>query len=137
MKARKAHKVPLSDQAVALLRGLYRDGDGDGYLFIGSRPGAAINAKALYRTLARVGEAVTVHGFRASFSTWAAEQTNFATEVREQSLAHVIDDKTERAYQRGELLRKRAQLMAAWAKYVTSAPVQRRGRDNVVAIGRK
>jgi integrase len=135
MKAGAEHKVPLSDQAVALLRNLYRDGDGDGYLFIGSRPGAAINAKALYRALARMGVAVTVHGFRASFSTWAAEQTNFPREVAEQSLAHTISDKVERAYKRTTLFDKRRQLMAAWAKYVGSAPVQRRARDNVVAIG--
>jgi integrase len=136
MKSRKEHKVPLSDTAVALLRNLHRDGDGDGYLFIGSRPGAAINAKALTRVLARMGEAVTVHGFRAAFSTWCADQTNFAHEVREQSLAHVISNKVERSYQRGGLLRKRAQLMAAWARYCTSptAPKQKPG-SNVVGIG--
>jgi len=141
MKAGREHKVPLSDQAIALLRGLYRDGgDSDGFLFIGSRPGAAINAKALYRALARVGDPVTVHGFRSSFSTWAAEQTNVPREVGEQALAHTISDKVERAYKRTTLFDKRRQLMAAWAKYVTSAPVQRRTpqqrtRDNVVPIG--
>jgi integrase len=135
MKAGKAHKVPLSDQPVALLRALYRDGHGDGFLFIGSRPGAALNAKALHRLLARMGEAVTVHGFRSSFRTWAAEQTNFPREVGEQALAHIISDKVEAAYKRTTLFDKRRQLMAAWAKYVTTPPVQRRARDNVVAIG--
>jgi len=135
MKAGKEHKVPLSDAAVALLRGLYRDSDGDGFLFVGLRAGASINAKALHRLLARMQVAVTVHGFRASFRTWAAEQTSFAREVGEQALAHTISDKTERAYKRTSLFDKRRQLMTAWAKYVSSAPVQRRARDNVVAIG--
>jgi integrase len=136
MKAGKAHKVPLSDAAVDLLRKLYRDGDGDGYLFIGSRSGSALNAKALYRLLARMHVDATVHGFRSSFRTWAAEQTNFPREVGEQALAHTISDKTERAYKRTTLFDKRRQLMAAWAKYITIAPVQRQARDNVVPIGR-
>src|SRR5262249_48622219 len=55
MKAAKEHCVPLSDAAVALLRALPRDGDsdGDGFVFIGARAGAAISAKALTRVLAR------------------------------------------------------------------------------------
>jgi integrase len=138
MKGGVAHKVPLSDQALALLRSLYRDGDGDGYLFIGSRPGQSINAKALHRLLARMQVAVTVHGFRSSFRTFAAEQTNFPREVGEQSLAHTISDKTERAYKRTTLFDKRRQLMTAWAKFcMTPPPVQRRARDNVIAIGER
>src|SRR6516165_7058669 len=86
----------------------------------GLRAGASINAKALHRLLARMQVAVTVHGFRASFRTWAAEQT-IAREVGEQALAHTISDKTERAYKRTSLFDKRRQLMTAWAKYVSSA----------------
>jgi integrase len=135
MKAGKEHKVPLCDAAVALLRGLYRDSDGDGFLFIGSRPGTALNAKGLHRLLARMGVAVTVHGFRSSFRTWAAEQTNFPREVAEQALAHTISDKTERAYKRTTLFDKRRQLMSAWCKFCMTPSVQRRARDNVVPIG--
>jgi integrase len=135
MKAGREHKVPLSDQAVSLLRGLYRDGDGDGFLFIGSRAGQSINAKALHRLLGRMGVNATVHGFRAGFSTWAAEQTNFAREVGEQALAHTIPVAQERAYKRTTLFDKRRRLMTTWARYVSSAPVQRRARDNVVSIG--
>jgi integrase len=135
MKAGKEHKVPLSDQAVRLIHDLYRDGDGDGYLFVGSRPGQSINAKALHRLLGRMGVNATVHGFRASFRTWAAEQTSYAREIAEASLAHVVPDKVERAYKRTTLFDKRRQLMAAWAKFISTAPVQRRARDNIVAIG--
>jgi integrase len=136
MKAGKEHKVPLSDAVVALLRGLYRDGDGDGFLFVGARPGAALNAKALPRLLARMGVAVTVHGFRSSFRTWAAEQTNFAREVGEQALAHTIKEAVERAYKRTTLLDKRRLLMAAWSRYCTNPLMPKRERgSNVAAIG--
>jgi integrase len=135
MKAGKAHKVPLSPQCIDLLKALPREA-GNPHVFIGARSGAALNAKGLHRLLGRMGVDATVHGFRASFSTWAAEQTNFPREVAEQSLAHTISDKVERAYKRTTLFDKRRQLMAAWAKYVTTAPVQRHARDNVVPIGR-
>jgi integrase len=134
MKAGKEHKVPLSDQAVALLRDLPRE-DGNAFLFIGSQPGQSINGKALHRLLGRMGVNATVHGFRSSFRTWAAEQTNFPREVGEQSLAHTISDKVERAYKRTTLFDKRRQLMTAWVKFCMTLPVQRRARDNVVPIG--
>jgi integrase len=66
--------------------------------------------------LRRMGrDGLTVHGFRSTFSDWCAEQTNFPSEVREMALAHVVGDKVEAAYRRGDLFEKRRQLMAAWA----------------------
>jgi len=58
-----------------------------------------------------------VHGFRSTFSDWTVEKTNAQTEVREMALAHVVDDKTEAAYRRGDLFEKRQQLADAWARY--------------------
>jgi hypothetical protein len=75
-----------------------------------------------------------VHCFRSSFRTWVAEQTNFAREVAEKSLAHTIPDAVERTYQRGGLLRKRAQLMTAWARYCTSPPAPKRERGSNVVL---
>ena len=66
-------------------------------------------------------EAATVHGFRSSFRDWAAECTNFTNEVCEVALAHVIENKAEAAYRRGDLSDKRRKLMEAWAAYC-SAP---------------
>lgn len=57
----------------------------------------------------------TVHGFRSSFRDWGAEQTTFPRELLEKALAHTIRDKAEAAYQRGDLLEKRRELMQAWA----------------------
>ena len=66
--------------------------------------------------LRRIGrEDLTVHGFRSTFRDWAAEQTNFPREVAEAALAHVIADRTEAAYRRGDLFEKRGSLMTAWA----------------------
>jgi integrase len=59
----------------------------------------------------------TAHGFRSTFRDWAAECTNFAREVAEMALAHVIPDAVEAAYRRGDLFEKRGKLMAAWAAY--------------------
>ena len=60
---------------------------------------------------------LTVHGFRSSFRDWAGECTSHPREVIETALAHVIADKTEAAYRRGDALQKRRQLMAGWCNY--------------------
>jgi integrase len=62
-------------------------------------------------------ENATVHGFRSSFRDWAAECTNFPNEVCEAALAHVIENKAEAAYRRGDLFEKRRKLMEAWGNY--------------------
>jgi integrase len=59
----------------------------------------------------------TPHGFRSTFADWAADNTAYPQEVREQALAHAIPSKVEAAYRRGSLLEKRRRLMAAWAEY--------------------
>ena len=57
------------------------------------------------------------HGFRSSFRDWCAEQANFPRELAESALAHVLKDKVEAAYQRGDMLEKRRRLMQSWADY--------------------
>jgi integrase len=63
---------------------------------------------------------LTVHGFRSSFSDWAAERTNFPSEVREMALAHAVGDKVEAAYRRIDLFEKRRALAEAWARHCTT-----------------
>jgi integrase len=117
MKAGKEHRIPLSSRAVELLEDLYRE-DGNEFVFIGSRSGAGLSNVAVATALRRMGRGnITVHGFRSSFRDWAAERTNFPNHVVEMALAHVVGDKVEAAYRRGDLFAKRAQLMSAWAKY--------------------
>jgi integrase len=74
--------------------------------------------KYLQQDMGRSG--LTVHGFRSTFRDWAAECTNFPREIAEAALAHVLRDKTEAAYQRGDMLERRRMLMEAWAKFCTA-----------------
>jgi len=76
---------------------------------------------------------ITVHGFRSTFRDWAAERTNYPNHVVEIALAHVIGDKVEAAYRRGDLFEKRQRLMAEWAKYCSTGKTHT--ADNIVAIG--
>ena len=76
---------------------------------------------------------LTVHGFRATFKTWASELTSSHNEIVEASLAHTIGGKVEQAYRRGDLFEKRRRLMQQWAAFCLSAPAQER-RGNVTPL---
>lgn len=82
--------------------------------------------------LRRMKADVTVHGFRSSFRDWAAECTGYTHEVCEMALAHVIGNKVEAAYRRGDLFEKRLRLMAEWATYCGTPPAAT--ADNVTPI---
>ena len=117
MKAKREHRVPLSDRAIAILTNLPRDDD---FLFPGERSGKSLSNMAMLATLKRLGHNdLTVHGFRSTFRDWAAERTNFQNHVVEMLLAHTIGNKVEAAYRRGDLFEKRVALMDAWAEYTT------------------
>jgi integrase len=114
MKAGVEHRVVLSARALELLASLPREGE---YIFIGSRPGQPLNHMSFRRLMARLGYSVTVHGFRATFKTWASEMTAYPNHVVEQALAHAISNAVEKTYQRGDLIDKRRRLMEDWAKF--------------------
>jgi integrase len=114
MKGGREHRVPLSERAVEILRGLPRHGD---HVF-------TLSHDAMWDLLQRMRPGMTVHGTaRASFKTWASERTNFPRAIVEKALAHAVGDETERAYDRGDLFVKRRRLMDAWAQYCSSKPV--------------
>lgn len=116
MKAGKEHRVPLSKEAVALLKALPRLEDCE-YVFPAPK-GGKLSDMALTAVLRRMERAdLTQHGFRSTFRDWAGETTAYPREVIEHALAHQLKDKAEAAYQRGDLLAKRARLMVDWAKY--------------------
>lgn len=119
MKAGREHRVPLSLPAKAIASAMLKE-CGDGYVFPGAKDGSPLSNMAMLVLLQRrMGhEGLTVHGFRSTFRTWAAERTTFPREVAEAALAHVLEDKTEAAYQRGDLFEKRRKLMQSWANYV-------------------
>jgi integrase len=116
MKAGREHRVPLSERALEILRSLPRDKSD--YVFIGDKLGKSLSNMALLMTLRRMGRSdLTVHGFRSTFRDWAAEQTAYPSELVEMALAHVVSDKTEAAYRRGDMVEKRRRLMNDWAAY--------------------
>jgi integrase len=118
MKALREHRVPLSPEALEVLRrarALH-----NGKLVFPRRPfDQPLSSGSMMALLKRMKRAdLTVHGFRATFRTWAADRTMFPREVAEAALAHVVGDDTERAYQRGDLFEKRRKLMAEWAQFL-------------------
>jgi integrase len=118
MKAGREHRVPLSRDAVALLKKVR--GSAEGLVFPGERRGKPLSNMAMLMVLRRMGRTdLTAHGFRSTFRDWAAERTNFPREVAEAALAHVVGDRTEAAYRRGDLFEKRRRLMDAWAACCT------------------
>jgi integrase len=67
---------------------------------------------------------LTVHGFRSTFRTWAAECTNFPREIAEVALAHSVGSSLEQTYQRGDLFEKRRKLMDAWTRHCITPPAK-------------
>ena len=115
MKAGREHRVPLSARVLEILEGLPREGD---FLFPGARKDRPISNMAMLELVRGMrGMGATVHGFRSTFRDWAAEQTTYPGEMCEIALAHVVSDKTEKAYRRGDMMEKRRQLMSDWATF--------------------
>jgi integrase len=116
MKSGREHRVPLTSAVIMILEQMR--GQDEEFLFPGTRAGRGLSNMALLKVLERMGRGdLTAHGFRASFKTWATERTNFPRELVEAALAHVLGDKTEAAYQRGDMLEKRRRLMESWAEF--------------------
>ncbi len=136
-KSGREHRVPLTDEALSVLDGLDHLGDDpDAPLFPNSR-GKPLSDTAMRKYLQQDlnQPEVTVHGFRSSFRDWAAERTNFPREIAEAALAHVLRDKTEAAYQRGDMLDRRRKLMAAWAKFCASGEAPSSGVVSIRKAG--
>jgi integrase len=135
MKAGKAHKVPLAPAVVELLKALPREA-GNGFCFVGARPGAALSHMALANVLRRMGRSngATVHGFRSTFMDFCHDRTAFPKTVIDMALAHTVSDKVEAAYRRGDLFKKRAALMEQWAKYCASTPAAATEANVIVPI---
>jgi integrase len=132
MKAGREHRVPLSASALEILDQIGQ-GEVGAFVFSGGRPDCPLSNMAMLSVLSRMGrDDVTVHGFRSTFRDWAAERTNFSNEVAEAALAHVIGDKTEAAYRRGDLFEKRRRLMTAWATFC--ATQKQENQNNVTSL---
>jgi integrase len=119
MKAKREHRVPLSDRAIEILMlmKLFRNGD---YVFPGKRQNSGLSNMALEAVLRRMNlkDKATVHGFRSSFRDWVSEETKYPREIAEMSLAHSVGNVTERAYRRGDIIEKRRKLMNDWSNFI-------------------
>ena len=138
MKAGREHRVPLSPAALAVLEAvrplaLMRDGEPDAAapVFPGPRRALPMSNMTLLMLLRRMKrDDLTAHGFRSTFSDWAAERTAYPREVVEMALAHAIENRVEAAYRRGDLFEKRRRLMESWGRFCYA----RIATDDVVSL---
>lgn len=128
MKAGKAHRVPLTAEAVAILEAIkpLTGGEPDALVFPGTKgkPLSDMSLAAVLRRMKIPASKASVHGFRSSFRDWAGEASTFPRELAEAALAHAVGDAVERAYRRGDALEKRRRMMEAWASQLVRAPAQ-------------
>jgi integrase len=115
MKAGVEHRVPLSKQALALLKTMPKI-DGVDYVFPSSK-GKEISNMAMLQLIRRMEVEAVPHGFRSTFRDWAGDRTSHTREVIEQALAHKLPDRVEAAYRRSDALEKRSHLMQDWANF--------------------
>lgn len=116
MKARRAHRVPLSARCSEILDEAARLGGV--HLFPSRDPDRPLSNMAMAECLKSLWPGATVHGFRSAFRDWVSEATNYPDSLAEAALAHIVGSKTERAYRRGDALDRRREMMNAWNAYL-------------------
>jgi len=116
MKMGEAHTVPLSTQAVALLRRMPRIHGNLEHVFPGGKRGRPLTTAAAMKVLKGMRPGLSAHGFRSTFRTWCAEVARAPRDIAEAALAHTIPG-VEGVYNRAEWLAQRAKLMQAWTDY--------------------
>jgi integrase len=137
MKMAREHRVPLTADAVALLKALPRLKDNP-LVFPAARGGelSDMTVSAVMRRMNetdlaaggngfidRVSKRPAVpHGLRSTFRDWVAEWTNFPGEMAEVALAHKISNTVEASYRRGDMIEKRRRLMGEWGEFLKEAP---------------
>tara|TARA_Y100000296_G_C5178782_1_gene261905 strand:+ start:742 stop:1470 length:729 start_codon:yes stop_codon:yes gene_type:complete len=115
MKARKTHRVPLTNNMIKLLKALPRQSNSN-FIFTAPR-GGALSDMSIAAVCKLAGIDATPNGFRSSFKDWARNCTRYSDEVSELALAHVSSDATRAAYTRDELLDLRRHLMNDWQAF--------------------
>jgi integrase len=120
MKMKQPHFVPLSRQAVSVLKALQPLTGYSRYVFPGraSRPMSNNSINAALRYLGYDGDTVTGHGFRATARTILDEVLGFRVDLIEHQLAHAVRDTNGRAYNRTSFLEDRRKMMQRWADYL-------------------
>jgi len=132
MKGGKAHRVPLSKEALALIEKLPVIADHEDILFPGGSTGGLLSQMGMLQCLRGLrdqhfkGMDLTVHGFRATFRSWVAAKAigadgeRIPEHVAEEALAHAIPDAVKAAYRRTDFLDDRRLVMQQWADFAFS-----------------
>jgi integrase len=118
MKARKEHRTPLSAPAIEILRTLPRI-EGSEFIFPAPRAGK-LSDMSLTGVMRRMGLEAVPHGLRSTFRDWTAERTSYPRDLAEKALAHTLESKVEAAYQRSDMLERRAHMMESWATFLAT-----------------
>ena len=121
MKARREHKIPLSNEALSIIRFLRRKHNHD-HVFTNLVTDKHISDGAmLYILKSRFRDLkITTHGFRSTFRDWAEETGLYQHNAIEFCLAHELPNKVEKAYLRSDLIEQRKIIMNDWGKYIMS-----------------
>jgi integrase len=120
----KALRVPLTNRALEIVNSQPRTSD---FVFLNSDGTSSLKEAAMRDFLKTMRSGLTVHGFRSSLTTWAHDRAGYSKDICEMVLAHKVGDASWEAYQHGDLLDKRRQLMDAWAAYCERPPVAEGG----------
>jgi integrase len=135
MKAGREHIVPLSRQAVKLLKAQPRYAYND-LVFPSPQSQGVLSDMTMLELMKRMTSKGVPHGMRSCFRTWVAERTSFQREVAEAALAHINGDRVEAAYLHTTHFKKRVRLMQEWANYLDMSEAEQDG-DNIVPINMK
>ena len=126
MKTQKEHRIPLTGATIKILGMLPRI-DHNPFVFLGSRTGRPLSNMAMLQLMRGMGFRVNgsrapfvPHGFRSSFRDWSGEVSSFPRDVAEMALAHVVDNKVEAAYRRGDCFEKRTRIMEGWTSFLAA-----------------
>ncbi|MGM4870558.1 tyrosine-type recombinase/integrase [Bradyrhizobium sp. 956_D2_N1_5] len=116
-KERRELRVPLCDRVVEIVKAMKAQSLNH-LVFPGVRANRPISDMTFGKVIgAHGGGDATTHGFRSTFKDWATEETEHENYVSEAALGHAAGDTVERAYRRGDALKKRRALMDDWAAY--------------------
>jgi integrase len=118
MKAGKAHVVPLSGPALAILERAATIRKSDTEVIFPGTKGQPLSDMTMLKIMRDRSLPFSVHGFRSAFKTWAVEATSFPDAVSEAALAHIDANKVRAAYSRTDFRQQRTDLMAAWANFI-------------------
>ena len=120
MKANREHKVPLSEEAINIVKLRIRESNHE-LLFpsvIGKKHISNMAMLELMRRQSKQYNKYVPHGFRSTFRDWAAEMGNYDQNVVEFCMAHKLHSRVEGAYMRTDLFNKRQNLMNEWELFI-------------------